>query len=137
MGHVGGKGDLVQGTGHHLDPTIARPLIDGKRGMPLSKSGMATLFDIAIWPAKSADQEVPEPFLRAVHVVSRIHRPKDVVTGNLGIKRPHEARKALFANLLVNLKLANLHGTIRNHRVKMSSEAIFTKITSELIFIAG
>ena len=103
--------------------------------MTLAQSRVAALLDIAIWPAKTPNQEVAQPFFGTGHVVSGVHRAKNVVARDLGIKRPHEARKPVLANLFKNLKFANLHAAVRNH--KMSSEAIFMKIASELIFTGG
>ena len=91
------------------DKLLARRLIDRKWRVALTQPRVAALLNIAIRPAKSADQEVTQPRFRAGHVAGRIHRPQDVVSRNLRIKRPNQPIKPVLADTLVNLEFANLH----------------------------
>src|SRR5690606_30702845 len=78
VGHVVGQGGRVQGLRHELHPTVAGRLIDGEWSMALAQARVAALLNIAIRPAKAADQEVPQARFRAGHVARWIHRPQNV-----------------------------------------------------------
>ena len=52
---------------------------------------MAALFDVGLRAAKTEDQEIAEPMFRAFQIVCRIHGSKDVVIGNLAVKRGRQA----------------------------------------------
>ena len=64
---------------------------------------VAALLHVALRTAEAADQELPQPFLCAVQIVFGIHRPENLVTGHLRVERADQSRKAVFADLLVDL----------------------------------
>jgi hypothetical protein len=72
---------------------------------------MPTLFDISRRTTEASDEEVTQPFFRARQIVRRIHRPEDVVTRYLGIKRAHETREPFLTNACVDLFFSQIHNS--------------------------
>jgi hypothetical protein len=81
-----------------LHPAIAGGLIDRKRYMPRTETGMASLFYVAGRPAKPVDQEISQALFRTFQILRRVHGFQEVVLGNLAIKRRHQSREPLRAN---------------------------------------
>ena len=98
-----GQRRFVQRTVHQLDPSIPRRLIQLERHVTHAQPRMAALLFIPPWTTEPADQEITQPLFGAGEVVRRIHRPENVVRGNLAIEGGHQPAKAVFANPLVDL----------------------------------
>jgi hypothetical protein len=89
---------FVEGSLHQLKPSIAGRLSNCKRGMADTQAGMAALFDISLRPAKTSDQEIPQPLFRAVQIVRRIHRSQDFIAWNLAVERVDKPFKPRLAD---------------------------------------
>ncbi len=76
-----------------------------------AETRVAPLFHVAHRPAESPDQEVTETRFRACHVVGRIHRSEDVVTGHLSVEGANEPRESVLPDLVKHLQLIG-HGAI-------------------------
>ena len=93
---------LVERARHQLDPSIARPAVDGERGVPHAQTRVSALLDIARRTTKSPNQEVAEALFCADEIVRWIHGPKNVVTRHLSIERgnqPFESQVGLGSQL--------------------------------------
>ncbi len=75
--------------------------------MPHTQPWMAALLYIPHRPSKPEHQKVPQPSLRPRQILRRIHRPQDIVTGDLPVKCGCQARKAILANSCINLVLVH------------------------------
>ena len=110
---LGGEVGLFERRLHQRHPPVTGGLIDGKWRMTLAQTRVPALLDVARWSAESADQEVFESLLSTGQIVSRIHRPQQVVVGNLRVEGAHQSREAFFANHCVELKFTDLHAHVR------------------------
>jgi hypothetical protein len=64
---------------------------------------MAPLLDIALGPAKSIDQKLPQTLLRARQIMPRIHRSEEFVRRNLAIEGGYETLESIFSDKRVNI----------------------------------
>ena len=77
---------------------------------------MAALLNVTRRSAESEDQKFPEPLLGFGKVASRIHGTKDVIVGNLSIKRGDQAYKAFFTDKSVDFALFQQADAITGNR---------------------
>jgi hypothetical protein len=71
---------------------------------------MAPLLDIPRRSSKSKDEEVSKPLFRSIQILRRVHRAKDIVTGNLPVKGSHQPLKSILADLFENTIFRKLFG---------------------------
>ena len=59
---------------------------------------VAALLDVALRPAEAAHEEIAQPLLGAGEIVLGIHRPQDVVGGDLAVEESDEALEPVLAD---------------------------------------
>ena len=79
---------------HEFHPTITSRLIDGERSVSHSQLRMASSLKIVLRSAKAKRQKHPQPFFSTRQIMSRIHRPKNIVCWHLPIERSHQPADA-------------------------------------------
>ena len=114
-GYLGVELRRLERAVHQTDPAIAPALINSERHVPHPQARMTTLFDVALRPAKAADQEVAQPLLGASQVVLRIHGAKNLVGRYLCVEGTNEAAEAFLANARVHINFC--------HNSSMSEDA--------------
>jgi hypothetical protein len=75
---------------HQIDPSIASPLINRKRGMPQPQLRVASMLKIILRTPEAKYQEQPKSILSSLKIIRRIHRPEHIIMRNLLIERPNE-----------------------------------------------
>lgn len=91
--------------GHQFQPTIAGPLSNGEGRMPHAQPGMTALFDVGLRTAEAENQEIAQALFRAFQIVWRIHRAKNVIAGNLAVKRIGKPFESGLSDGCVNVLL--------------------------------
>lgn len=75
--------------------------------MPHAQARMAPLLDIARRSAKAKNQKLSQPLLGPRQVLA-IHRPQNIVLGNLAVERPDQMLKTFLADCGVYVLLLHL-----------------------------
>ena len=100
---VRGERSVIERAVHQRHPAIAGALVQSKRVMPHPQSRVTARFLVTRRSAEAADQKLPQPKLGARQVVFRIHRPKHIVLGHLGVERRHQSGEAVFADPRIHI----------------------------------
>src|SRR6185312_12562423 len=106
---IGRQPHFVQRLPHQHHPPVARPAVHRKWCMPHAEPGMATMFQVVVWPAETHDQEQPQPHLGPGHVLGGIERAENLIVRDLSIERGDEPREAILADDSVNFCVEQIH----------------------------
>ncbi len=105
---------------HQAHPSIAGRLIYRERRMPRAQAWMASLFDVIVRPPKPTDQEISEALLSTREILRCIHRPQEIILGDLAIEGSDQASETFRTNHGINFEFLHLLSSNSSVRVEPS-----------------
>lgn len=108
------------GVVHEFHPAITGSLINFERHVPHAQPRMATLLDIMLRPAEPVDQKIRQSLTGTLKIIRGIHRPKNVIGRNLGVKAFNEAGETVGAEDVVDGRHEGRHGSMVGSSLKPS-----------------